>query len=309
MTTLRRRLPDPSSSTISLKALIVDSWKVFIRDWKEGFGVSIWLLAPAVLLLIVNLLDRILPDALGILPLIVFAISLCTQAWVSIQLIRDTLKRAGEPVTKTSAWQTDVLAYIWTKLLNGIALIGSLLPLALGVIGLPLFVTLTQVSERAATAILFGGIFLLALPSIWLAVSLIFWPLILVSGSEGVEKILAPIRGRRWVSLKKTIAVLTASYELTRGRFWSTLIRLAVPGFIFGMVLLASVTIVDSIIQFIAGPGKIAALFSANGSLIDVNHSTGNAYAFFLQSVGEAVFLPLFIVWQTKLFQSLREKK
>lgn len=309
MTTLRRASTNHASSTISLKTLIVESWKTFIRDWKESFSVSIWLLAPAVLLLAVTLLDRAIPDTLGILPLLVFVVSLCVQAWVSVHLIRDTLKRTGESISKATTWQVDVLTYVWTKFLNGVALVGSLLPLVLGIIGIPLFITLTRVSERGAGIILFGGMALLSLPAIWLAINLIFWPYILASGPEGVEKVLAPIRGRRWVSIKKTIAVLTASYELVRGRFWYTLVRLIVPGFIFGMVLLASVTIVDTVIQFIAGPAKIAALFSTSGSFIDINHSTGNAYAFFLQAVGEAVFLPLFIVWQTKLFQSLREKK
>ncbi len=309
MSTLRRRSLAQSPS-LSIKTLFVESWKTFVHDWKDTFSVSIWLVVPAVLLLAVTLVDRQIPNTIGFLPLIVFVIALCVQAWVSVRLIRDTLKRAGEPVGKAPTWQVDVLTYVWTKLLNGIAVIGALVPFILGVLGFPLFIALTHVSKGIAALLFFGGTFILAIPAIWLAISLLFWPYMLVGGQGGTEQVFTEMRGRRWISFKKTVDVLIASYKLVHGRFWYTFIRLLVPGFIFGMILIASITLVDAIIQFIAGPEKIAALFGTQGmSFVDVHHAAGNAYAYFLQAVGEAAFFPLFIVWQTKIFQSLREKK
>ncbi len=304
---LRHQTAPKHPSDLSLKLLIVESWRLFVHNWKTTFSISIWLMAPATLLLLVTLLDRVIPTTLAFLPLLILLLSLCIQAWVSLQLIRYTLVQLGE-VVAPSTWQTDITAYLWTKLLNCLAIVGSLLPFVLSVIGLPLFIALTRPPERSATMLLFGVLGLLALPAIWLGISLMFWPLVLVSEPQGIAQTFTTLGGRRWLSIKKTVAILTASFSLVRGRFWYTFMRVIVPGLLFVALSLAFITLVDSLIQFIAGPAKIAALFGSNSlTFIDVNHTTGNAYVYFLQAVGEAVFFPLFIVWQTKLFLSLRK--
>lgn len=236
--------------------------------------------------------------------------SFCVQAWVSLRLIRVTLTNAGVSIAKPSTIQGDVFAYLWIKLLYGIAIIGALLPLVLGLIGLPLFITLTRIPELFATYLLLGGGCILAAPALWLSIHLFFGPYLLVGDLEGVDKVYADTKGQRWVSLKRTIDLLVQSYTLVQKRFWYTLARLVIPGLLFGLLMFSSISIIDTLIQFIAGPEKIASLFGPPGSaFLDIKHATGNSYSFFLQSMGEALFLPLFIVSQTKLFLSLRRVK
>lgn len=308
MPTLRRPSSSKSSDLIPVKALIRDSWQAFTRDWKETFLVSRWLILPAVLVLLSDVLDRLFPGPWNwIWATIALLAALITDGWVNVHLIQTTLAREGETGARSSSpWTTQVLGYFWLKLLAGVALIGALLPVILGAMGLPIFISLTRLPQHLASALLFVGLGILSLPAIWLAVNLLFAPFYLFARADAIEDLFGKrAGGLRWPSAQKAIHLLSSSYELVRGRWWQTSVRLVIPGLLFGLLLVASISFADALIQFIAGPEKIEALFGRGVTSVDVN-SGSNAYAFFLQALAQSIFLPLFTVWQIKLFCSLK---
>mgnify|MGYP000520554085 CR=1 FL=1 len=314
MPTLRR--PSSPSATLSalpsVTSLITDSWRTFLRDWKETFTTSRWLILPSLLLLISTLLHRVLPGSwnwLVVTACLIF--TFIVDLWVNTRLIQQVLakedKSTGNHIVTTPK---HVLGYLWLKVFSAIAILGASLPLVLGALGLPIFISLTRIPEQLASLLSLASLALLSIPMVWLGISFAVFPsFLLFHSAEGTNEIFNKTSGgKSWPSAKKAIIFLVRSYELVRGNWWPALWRLLVPGLVFGLLLIASISFADAVIQLIAGPEKIQNLFGTEAVAFDVNNSS-NSYAYFLQSVGQAIFLPLFTVWQAKLFLALAASK
>lgn len=137
-----------------------------------------------------------------------------------------------------------------------------------------------------ALAIL-GGTLFFVFPGIWLAVSLMFSQFLLLE--DGVW-------GAR---------ALASSHALVKGRWWSVFWRAFAAGFLFLVLVVVVTNILGSIVGFIAGTGKLSAVLGSQ--------TLGNPVAYgarqLLDSIAEAVFFPLFVAWQVKLFHDLKKTR
>ena len=131
-----------------------------------------------------------------------------------------------------------------------------------------------------------GGFMLFVFPGIWIAVLLQFSELFLLGdGYRGTQAI-------------------AASYALVKGRWWEVFWRLVVPGALFLTLSIVLIGAISTILGFIAGAGKIDTILSVTGSnpLIDSSRQL-------IEGLTQMIFLPLFLVWQIKLFRSLKESQ
>ncbi len=304
MPTLRRTSP-PTTTTYSglipVRELIRVSWATFKQNWKQTFNISIWLLVPAVVLLAASLLVQFTPPIL--LPLVRIApliTGLCIGAWVSLRLMQLILKEEGEPtVLQEPSWVQPVGSYIWLQILHRIALIGASLPLALGIIGLPILAILANIPKGTFLIIATLSMAVLSIPAIWLVIQLAFWPFFFMTNAEGSHATFTTTEqsNLRIPSFKKSIRLFAQSYHLVKGRFWAVLSRLLFPGLTFLLLFLAATFTVDTIFGLIIGEAKINTIFK----------TIPQGYAYFIGSIGQVLFLPLFITWLAKLFRSLKQ--
>lgn len=303
MPTLRRTPPSSTISTpglIPVRELIKDSWQTFKRNWKQTFSISLWLLIPAVVLLIASLLSRFEPSLASLLSIASLITGLCINAWVSLRLMQYTLKEEGEAsVLQEPSWTQSIGSYIWLQILHNIALVGASLPLILGMIGLPILAILGRIPERSFLFVAFFSMVILSLPALWLLAQLVFWPFFFMTNPEGSHATFTTLgkNNLRVPSFKKSISLFAQSYHLVQGRFWSVFTRLLLPGFTFLLLFLAVTFTIDTIFALIIGEVKMNTIFE----------TIPQGYAYFLVSIGQVLFLPLFITWLTKLFRSLKQ--
>ncbi len=303
MPTLRRTPPSSTISTpglIPVRELIKDSWQTFKRNWKQTFSISLWLLIPAVVLLIASLLSRFEPSLASLLSIASLITGLCINAWVSLRLMQYTLKEEGEAsVLQEPSWTQSIGSYVWLQILHNIALVGASLPLILGIIGLPILAILGRIPERSFLFVAFFSMVILSLPALWLLAQLVFWPFFFMTNPEGSHATFTTLgkNNLRVPSFKKSISLFAQSYHLVQGRFWSVFTRLLLPGFTFLLLFLAVTFTIDTIFALIIGEVKMNTIFE----------TIPQGYAYFLVSIGQVLFLPLFITWLTKLFRSLKQ--
>jgi hypothetical protein len=301
MPTLHRIRSSSSPTLIPIGTLIKTSWRAFRDHWKETSRISIWLIVPALAVLLIGLANGIIPNAID--PLIGSLIligSYCFEIWVTLRLMQTILEQEGEKSPlEINARGTAIGGYLWIELLHRIALIGAALPIALGGIGFPIFIMLSHPQEALVVVLFPLSLLILGIPAIWLATQLAFWPFILLTHAEGQEAAFTSVGTNKWhvPSLKKSIGILSESYHLVKGRFWATFIRLLLPGFIFLILFLVVTGLLDSLFGLVVTEEKMNAIFQ----------TIPQGYAYFLVTLGQAVFLPLFITWQTKLFCSLKQ--
>ncbi len=303
MSTSRRTRPSTSSSFISVKDLIKASWQTYREELKQTLNISIWLLVPALLMLGIGLLNHFVPQSTNnLLSLATLFISYAIEAWVTIRLLRFILAHTGETkLVEERPPAAPVAGYLWLFLVHKIALIGASLPIGLGMIGFFVFIIVSRLPEAAAFPLAALSVAVLGTPLWWLAVQLSFWPFTFMTNPEGSS---APFRdigehGKRIPSLKKAVGLLSQSYQLVNGRFWSTLIRLAIPGFVFFLLFLFVIGLVDTTLMFVVGEAKMDTIFS----------TIPQGYGYFLGTIGQILFLPLFLTLQALLFRSLKETR
>jgi len=131
--------------------------------------------------------------------------------------------------------------------------------------------------------IIFGGMVLLIIPGIYLAIALSFGQMFLVEQN---------VRG---------LKALAASRDLVRGRWWAVLWREFAGGLVFGAGLVLLVIIVFTLFGLIAGPDRFVLLMQSpeldpllNGTLNLIN------------SILQAALIPLFVGFQVKVYRALR---
>ena len=138
-----------------------------------------------------------------------------------------------------------------------------------------------------------GGAFVFVLPGIWLVVVLSFATLLSLEDRRTGTQALA------------------ASAELVKGRWWATLVRLIVPGFLLLCLYFLVTNVLNGLVTLIAGysPSQIVADYAANYwwsmppkqilFAFTANQAIG--------SIAMALFAPLFIAVTTRLFHDLKK--
>lgn len=128
----------------------------------------------------------------------------------------------------------------------------------------------------------FGALLLLIIPGIYVGVRLGFSQVTLFSKN---------LRGR---------AALADSWALTKDRFWAVLWRQVAGGVVFGLLIMVVSLAAALIVGTVAGGAKLDALMASQktGTL------TGGLFEL-VQSIVQAAFIPLFVIFQVKLYKAL----
>lgn len=172
-----------SHPLISFRDLIVTSWKQFIQDWKQTLEITIWLLAPAVLIFAGAFLANAIPQ----------------PAWS--QFIFTLFSLAGFLFTLTIALRLE--QFLLRKDRERKIVPKDIKPVTKELV---IFFLLIALLELLAIV---GGLFVFFLPGIWLAVALMFSTYaFLEDGTRGVKALaasLALVKGRWWKVFWRTI--------------------------------------------------------------------------------------------------------
>lgn len=132
-----------------------------------------------------------------------------------------------------------------------------------------------------------GGMLLFVFPGIYLAIALMFSQfLLLEDGAWGTH-------------------ALAASYALVKGRWWPTFWRVLAAGFVFVAILIVGTQLLAFIVELIAGSTKFAIVLETQSLANPIAYGARRL----LDSIGQAIFLPLFITWQVKLFHALKKSR
>ncbi|MFZ2804203.1 MAG: hypothetical protein WA001_03195 [Patescibacteria group bacterium] len=245
----------PSKQLPGVGQLLRDSWHFFITQWNETLKITVWFLYIGLLEFALALLLKVspffaliyLPAELGILAL---------SLWVAVRTIQVVMQlEAGKKATysKTTtiaAWKL-VLPLVWVAILE--------------------------------ILIIMGGLIVVIIPGIYLAVVLSFSTFFLVDEGE---------RG---------LAALNKSRALVKGRFWPTLWRMFGGMFILGFGLLVLVEILFGLLSLLAGPHFIISLQAQ-----DLDPMVQGTLSLF-QAIIQAAVIPLIIGYQVKLYRALKK--
>lgn len=135
-----------------------------------------------------------------------------------------------------------------------------------------------------------GGLMAFILPGIWMSVAFTFAPIILLeAGTRGTQ-------------------ALAASHELVKGRWWATFGRVLVSGFIVGFfAALATLLLVMIVGLFVGFPKAFALAGSARGMGMQISYADG--LQGILSGIVQAIFLPLAVIYQVKIYHSLKKTR
>jgi hypothetical protein len=146
---------------------------------------------------------------------------------------------------------------------------------------LALFLPLLWVSILAGLATI-GGFILLILPGIYLAVRFAFGQLAVIDAK------------------KKGVEALKDSWALTKNRFWAVLGRELAGGVVFGALFLAVSWLAVWIVAKIAGAGAYEAMTATE----ETNPALAGT-SIVINGMVQAAFIPLFYIFQVKLYKAL----
>lgn len=150
---------------------------------------------------------------------------------------------------------------------------------------LTLFWPLVWVSILTGLATI-GGLILLILPGIYIGVRMGFSQLFVID-----EK-------------KKGTDAIKASWELTKQKFWPVFGRQLAGGIVFGGLMLIIIWIAVRLVALIA---------NIDFNEVFMDSESGNPYIVgsynLIQGIVQAAFIPLFYIFQVKLFKSLGRVK
>lgn len=135
-----------------------------------------------------------------------------------------------------------------------------------------------------------GGLIAFVLPGIWMSIAFAFAPIVLLdNGARGAQ-------------------ALAASHELVKGRWWQTFGRTLISGFMVGLLMMLSMFLLVMIIGLFVGFDKSLAL-AANSSSMGLQVSLTDGLQGVLSGIVQAIFLPLGIIYQVKIYHSLKKTR
>lgn len=135
-----------------------------------------------------------------------------------------------------------------------------------------------------------GGLIVFALPGIWMSIAFAFAPIILLDeGTRGVQS-------------------LAASHQLVKGRWWQTCIRLLGGSLMTGFLMMLTIIMLSIVIGLFIGFDKSFAL-ATNSSSIGMQVPLTEGIQGVLTGMIQALFMPLAIIYQVKIYHSLKKTR
>ena len=135
-----------------------------------------------------------------------------------------------------------------------------------------------------------GGLIVFMLPGIWMSIAFAFAPIILLENG---------MRGNK---------ALAASHELVKGRWWQTFGRLLGSGFVVGFLMMITILVLAIVIGLFVGFDKSFVL-ATKGTSIGMQVPLTEGLQGVLTGIVQAIFLPLIIIYQVKIYHSLKKTR
>lgn len=135
-----------------------------------------------------------------------------------------------------------------------------------------------------------GGLLVFILPGIWMSTIFTFAPLILLeSGTRGMQ-------------------ALAASNELVKGRWWATFFRMIVSALFIGVLAALVTMVLVAIIGLFVGFPKAFSL-AGNATSFGMQISYTEGLQGILTGIVQAIFIPLSVIYQVKIYHSLQKSR
>jgi len=135
-----------------------------------------------------------------------------------------------------------------------------------------------------------GGLLIFVLPGIWMSIAFTFAPILFLESN---------IRGTQ---------ALAASHELVKGRWWATFSRIIVSGLFVGVFAALVTLLLVVVIGLFVGYPKALSLAGA-ATTVGKQVAYTNDLQGILSGIVQAIFLPLVIIYQVKIYHSLKKSR
>ncbi len=136
-----------------------------------------------------------------------------------------------------------------------------------------------------------GGLVIFVLPGIWMSVAFAFAPIIMLeSGLRGAQS-------------------LAASRELVKGRWWATFGRIIASGVLVGLLAALFTMLLLLVIGLFVGFEKAFAFAAVGRTLGGMQVNMADGLQGILSGIVQAIFLPLSVIFQVKIYHSLKKTR
>lgn len=259
-----------------------DSWREFIATWNDSVKVSIWFLYFGLVQFAYYLLIKYVPAAVSARSAVSFAITV-GMYWAGVRMIQTALGfEQGKKADVSRAALADSIRLIppllWVGILQFMVLLGASLPLFAWRIIIPVWF------QNIDPNVYMIGLVALFLPPVYVSIRLVF------------TQILAIDKGARG------LRALADASELVRNRWWALFGRFLFGVVVFGIGLWIVVSALFWVLGLVVGPEKFLTLVqpTARDPLLI-------GTVLLLESVIQAAFLPLFIIFGVKLYRAFQK--
>jgi len=135
-----------------------------------------------------------------------------------------------------------------------------------------------------------GGLLIFIIPGIWMSIIFTFAPIILLdSGLRGTQ-------------------ALASSIELVKGRWWATFFRIIIAALFVGLLAaLVTMVFVAIIGLFVGFPKAFSLAGSATSFGMQISYTEG--LQGILTGIVQAIFIPLSVIYQVKIYHSLQKSR
>ena len=252
-----------SQPLIPVAELLSSGWERFTRDWKHNLELSVRFLLSSLIIFAGAFIGRNVPLAAQLaLNVVVIVAAGAINLHTIITLVDFILRKEQNPSPDVKPSVEIGRALFWpfliVVLLQGLAVL--------------------------------GGLFLFALPGIWLSV--VF----------GYSVFLAVEDGARGLD------ALAASHALVRGRWWAVFGRSLLTGVIVGLLSSITTLLILMLISLFVGFDRIFGFAEAVSTPV-IRDPLTEGIRSVLGGIINAIFIPLGVIYQAKIFKSLKNTR
>jgi hypothetical protein len=239
--------------------LVKRAWGIYTKKWNEFISLSAWFIYFGIVNFALAIFTHFVPVGGAFIAIPLQIVMALLSIWAVIRIMQASLNAVDDkdillsPEDGAKTWN-----FFWPLLLTGL---------------IQFFIIL-------------GGMVLLIIPGLYLALALAYSSLHVVDRKmKGMEAI-------------------KASFRLVKGRWWSVWWRETATGVIVGLCVLIVVGLVEAIVSMLAlGPSGLTSSLADPSNTNTMYQATMDLFT----SIAEAATMPLFIILRTVIYRNLQK--